>query len=896
MQSGDKLSRYTILEKIGQGGMGEVYRARDEKLNREVALKILPADVAADRVRLTRFEREARTAAALNHSNIVTIYSVEEENDLQFITMELVEGRTLTRMLAKKSLSLGKLLEIAIPLADAVSHAHRAGLTHRDLKPDNIMIDKEGRLRVLDFGLAKRHDQPDSSGTTQAVAPTEITREGTILGTVSYMSPEQAEGRPVDPRSDVFSLGVILYEMATGKRPFRGETSMSIIGSILKDEPTPATELNRSLPRDVGRILRRCLAKDPERRYQTALGLRNELEELKAETDSGELLDSTGSKTGWPKRKSQAAALLVIAAAVAIASVIAVRAWIRPDTTPIVYSSVPITSTLEFEVDPHWSPSSEFIAFGRLVSGSIDLFVQPVTGGEAILRAGGPGDQTVPRWSPDGEYLAYISSYEPGSYVYIVPPHGGTPRKLIATNIPALDIDTSSITMGNRPWSPDSKTLLVSRFTDSGQLAIFRVDRGDGSAQQLTFPPAGYDDSGPSYSFAGGLIAFSRKTDGRGALMTMPAGGGEPELLLASAFSYDLPAWRPGDRQIVFQSNEGDVNMNLWELDVATGSLRQLTYETKKVSGFSVSANNRIAYAPFWHDTFLYVVDLETGERRQLTSHTADNYGARFSPDGRTIAYHSTRDGDSEIWLYHLNGDPETQITNDPATDLYADWSPDGQQLVFVSNRDDDQAMKVYLSSRDGGRQHLLVDQAVTRGSDTGLVVTAMSPRWSPDGEQIAYIVAEEEGHVLWSIRPDGSGARKRIVGVKEFDWYLDSRRGVYTRHRCQSDELVTVDLETGQERSLWSGPHSEVDVAPDGSYVVFSHGRGHFGMGLSLLRLVPPTEPGGLPFALSEPEDLVRPDGAWHVHHGSFAADSRSVVYTKDTDYGDIYELVERR
>ena len=300
---GKTLAHYEVVATLGKGGMGEVYVAQDTKLQRRVALKVLPKETAADPERRSRFEREARAVAALSHPNIVTVHSVEEADGVHFITMELVEGRTLSKMLPRNGFPLGELLNIAIPLADAVSSAHRSGITHRDLKPDNIMVDNEGRLRVLDFGLAKLHDPVGSEeGMTQAPTAAVETEEGKILGTVAYMSPEQAEGKTVDPRSDVFSLGTILHEMATGERPFRGDTKMSTIGSILKDQPASVTERNPSLPRHLGRIVRRCLAKDPDRRYQTALDLRNELEHLKAEIDSGEHGAEPGQAGGSGRR------------------------------------------------------------------------------------------------------------------------------------------------------------------------------------------------------------------------------------------------------------------------------------------------------------------------------------------------------------------------------------------------------------------------------------------------------------------------------------------------------------------------------------------------------------------------------------------------------------------
>jgi len=282
---GKRLAHYEVLEKIGSGGMGEVYRAHDTRLDRDVALKIMPAAMASDPERSVRFEREARAVAALKHPNIVTIHSVEEADGIRFITMELVEGRTLTEVIPAGGLPLGRFFDLAVQLADAVSAAHIKGITHRDLKPDNIMLEHDNRLKVLDFGLAKLFEGAISTDATMAFDP-RTTREGHILGTVAYMSPEQAEGKPVDPRSDIFSLGIILYEMITGDRPFQGDTQISTITAILRDTPPAVHERKHTAPRHLDRIIQRCLEKDPDRRYESARGLRNDLETLKKEVDS----------------------------------------------------------------------------------------------------------------------------------------------------------------------------------------------------------------------------------------------------------------------------------------------------------------------------------------------------------------------------------------------------------------------------------------------------------------------------------------------------------------------------------------------------------------------------------------------------------------------------------
>ncbi len=294
LQNGQTLGHYRILRPLGAGGMGEVYEAEDTKLGRKVALKVLPEETARDPARRERFEREAKAIAALSHPGIVTIHSVEQAGGVDFITMELLEGETLRRLLPRTGLPFERFLAIAVPLADAMGAAHERGITHRDLKPENILIGRDDKLKVVDFGLAKREELFGAAGDGSRAPTRALTEEGRIVGTVAYMSPEQAEGKPVDPRSDVFSLGIILYEMATGERPFKGDTTVSVLSSILKDTPPPVTRSNASLPRDVARIVNRCLMKEPARRFQSAVGLATELTELKHESDSGELAAVTG--------------------------------------------------------------------------------------------------------------------------------------------------------------------------------------------------------------------------------------------------------------------------------------------------------------------------------------------------------------------------------------------------------------------------------------------------------------------------------------------------------------------------------------------------------------------------------------------------------------------------
>ncbi|MFQ5789002.1 MAG: protein kinase [Acidobacteriota bacterium] len=358
---GQLLSHYKILEKLGSGGMGEVYVAEDTKLSRKVALKVLPPEMASPE-RRKRFEREAKAVAALNHPNIVTVFSVEEARSRHFITMELVRGKNLSELLPKNGFPLSRFFEIAIALADAVAAAHQHGITHRDLKPDNIMVSDEGRLKVLDFGLAKL--RPELVGSWASALPTQpATQEGRILGTVAYMSPEQAEGKTVDHRSDIFPLGILFYEMLTGQQPFRGDTATSILSAIIKDTPDSVTELNPSIPRDLAKLIKRCLAKDPTRRYQTALDVRNELEEIKQDVDSGEAV--LGAVR--PQMKRTPSRRLSWAGAVVVLAAVAWMMWPQGESSQQAVrrltNPVQVTSVIGVEDYPAWSPVGRTLAY-----------------------------------------------------------------------------------------------------------------------------------------------------------------------------------------------------------------------------------------------------------------------------------------------------------------------------------------------------------------------------------------------------------------------------------------------------------------------------------------------------------------------------------------------------
>src|SRR5262245_13372269 len=342
LTAGTYLGPYEIESLIGSGGMGDVYRARDLKLNRTIAIKVLREASIASPERRARFDREAQSIAALNHPNIVTIHSVEESNGVLFLTMEYVDGKPLSDLIPRGGLPLARFLNLAIPLADAISAAHQKGITHRDLKPANVIVSSEGRVKVLDFGLAKLIEPSLAEISVTGLPTGVLTGEGRIVGTVAYMSPEQAEGKPIDQRSDIFSLGVLLYEMSTGERPFKGDTSVSVLSSVIKDNPCAVTDLKPSLPRDLSRIIRQCLVKDPEYRYQSAKDLRNELEQLELDMGSGQLVAGRPVPE-WARGRQSAlrwgAVVMLLALAGTVATWLAVSPTrrVRIDTPGIIH-------------------------------------------------------------------------------------------------------------------------------------------------------------------------------------------------------------------------------------------------------------------------------------------------------------------------------------------------------------------------------------------------------------------------------------------------------------------------------------------------------------------------------------------------------------------------------
>ena len=730
---GRTLLHYEIVEKLGEGGMGSVWKARDTRLNRLVAIKVLPSDKIADAGRKQRFVQEAQAASALNHPNIVVIHDIASADGVEFIVMEYVAGVTLDRRTLRHGMPLGELLDIAIQIADALAKAHSAGIVHRDLKPGNIMVAGEARVKLLDFGLAKLIE-PGVIGeddATRTVKPP--TEEGVILGTIAYMSPEQAEAKPVDVRSDIFSFGAVLYEMATGIRAFRGGSKLSTLSAILRENPKPPGEIASDLPRDLEKIIARCLRKDPARRFQDAADLKVALAELKEESESGVLQAPSAQK----RRRHIGVVAVVLCMAVA-----ALIGWylVRPASKPLPAPKVlPLTSYPGTAQHPSFSPDGTQVAFSwnGEKQDNFDIYVKLVDGGTPLRLTTHPAADLAPEWSPDGRWIAFVRN----GTLYLISPIGGPERKIVDGVYSAT-------------WMPDSRSLLIGHpATASEPAGIFSLAVGTGELHRLTTAPASGIDLFSAISPDAQNLAFVRGS-GRFDLYVSPVTGGEPRRLTKDGrFIFGL-VWAD-NREIVFSSN-GASGRVLLRVDSDGKS------EPRPVAGVQGQAMfpaisrpakspTRIAYTRYTSDYNVWRTEVsipDHGPARILTppavviASTLNEHSPQFSPDGKRIVFESDRSGNREIWMASSDGTSQVQLTTlrQSAFTGCARWSPDGQRIVFESliggNGD------IYAIGADGGApQRLTADR-----SDES------RPSWSQDGRWIYFRSDRSGSQQIWKM------------------------------------------------------------------------------------------------------------------------------------------------
>ncbi len=853
---GSKLGPYEIVGRLGAGGMGEVYRARDPRLDREVALKILPESLTGDAVSRARFEREAKAVAALSHPNILAIYEFGEEEGKVYAAMELLEGETLRQRLEGRSLPVSKAVEVALAAARGLAAAHDRDIVHRDLKPENVFLTADGQVKLLDFGLAKAGPGAGTD-TSTAIA----SQAGALFGTIEYMSPEQLRAEETDGRSDVFALGVVLYEMLAGERPFHRDTLADTMSSILNQDPPPITR--QPVPEPLVGIVEHCLEKRPEERFQSAHDLAFALSAV---------TPSTGSLAGVPRprtlpRRSRRRWWLAASGAAALAAAFGLGWWLAkpvapvPAAAPLRASFEQLTSLPGVETAPTLGLEGRAFVYAGDAGGDFDLYIQRVGGSAAInLTPDSPADDTAPAFSPDGELVAFRSE-RLGGGIFVMGATGESVRR-----VSEFGFDPA--------WSPDGRWLVVateavdeplSRATVSKLWAVRILDGerrlvSEGDAVQ------------PAWSPDGEWIAYwaSGPDTGQRDLYTVAAGGGEPVAVTADPWVDWNPVWSPDGGHLYFSSDRSGT-MNLWRvaIDPATGGPLGEPEPVTTPAGWSgylsVGAGGRVAYVAREQRSTLYRVDFDpnaeaTGTPEPVLRGSRVVDDVDLSPDGTRIAF--TSGGSREdLFLLAADGSGLRQLTDDPARDRGPQWSPDGRRIAFYSNRSE--SYEVWSLRPDGsGLEQLsetagsalwfpvwapsgsrfaasnadqvtvfdlnvqLASRAVDRLPDWRGGGSFIATSWSPDGRTLAGCRLESgapaEGITLYSL--DDRSYRSVLDDGFHPVWLADSRRLLVWRQRG----LWLLDTATGRLAELLPaalGPLAWRDfaVSRDNRTIVFS-------------------------------------------------------------------------
>ena len=783
-----RLNHYTILEPLGRGGMGEVFAAEDTKLHRKVALKVLSGLMSSDPERRERFEREARAVAALNHPSIVTIHSVEEADGVPFLTMELVEGKPLSALLQPGGLPLDGLLRIGLGISDAMAAAHQRGITHRDLKPANVMVTPEGRVKVLDFGLAKLQEPAiDSDGVTHAVSK-DLTGEGRIIGTVAYMSPEQAEGKTVDQRSDIFSLGVMLHEMATGERPFKGDTNISVMSSILRDTPSSITDLNPKMPAGLAKIIRRALAKDPLRRYQTATDLRNDLEDLKQDIDSGATASMAKPQPAAPRRGLLTGGRLwglVALGVIGAAALVMWRAYGRSAAAPPLEFTLDQVSRLTDGGNAQLaaiSPDGRYVVHIKTGEGKASLWVrQTVAASDVQIVAPEEVRYDGLTFSPDGNFVYYTVYGRLGgtAYLYRIPVLGGVGQKLVD------DIDSRI------SFSPDASQFAFMRGDPAGGRNYLMAADADGTnVRRLSSMTASerFQLNAPAWSPDGATILASvqaLKDVPHQAVAAVTVKTGEAQVVGGRwGITTDVD-WMPDGRSFVVTAVDfAGQTPQVWQVTFPSGERRRITNDVNLYSGVSVSRDgSSIASVQFEASANIWIADVADPTKSvQVTSGRNRNDGANgmtWTKDNR-LFFISRATGRLQVWSMDADGRNPRALTNDALPPLFVSAAPDGSFAAFQSP----QANGMFLRriAGDGGAA-----QNLTKGGGELQPVVSPDGRWVyhhslPSGYPRAYKIPSTGGEAIplgdgyfrpVAVSPDG----EQLVGI---GWDADARRSSY--------------------------------------------------------------------------------------------------------------------
>jgi eukaryotic-like serine/threonine-protein kinase len=861
---GKIFNHYKIVEKLGAGGMGEVYLAEDTKLNRKVALKVLPLQFSQDVERRRRFEKEARAVSALNHPNIITIYGIEKADDLDLMVTELVKGVTLRERIAEKPVSPLETIEIGIQIADALHSAHSVGIIHRDIKPANIMIRRDGIVKVLDFGLAKLANYGGDSADFET---REHTAPNGVMGTINYMSPEQALGETVDFRTDIFSLGVVFYEMLAGVKPFDGISDAAIYNATINVNPQSLCKLNPKIPQALEQVVFRTIAKKREDRYQTFSELSRDLKTLKENPNSNLSIGKSVTakhKSNLIKIGSSVAAVLLISlVAYFLYSTISSKTSISEAKT---FNYVQLTSQSGEELFPSLSPDGKSFIYTARADGKWNIFSQNIDGSNLIdLTKDFNVDNTQAVYSPSGKEIAFRSERDGGG-IFVMDANGKNVRKISEIGFhPSWSPDGTEIVYCTDEISePGSRTIIPSE--------LWRVSASSGEKRLITKR----DAVQPNWSPNNFRIAFwAINEGGQRDIWTVSANGDEPVAVTKDAAVDWNPVWSADGKYLYFASDRSG-SMNLWRVaideksGIVEGKPEAVTIPSNysQLFNFSHDGNGFVYVQTVNHSNILKIDFNPTSEKIgeksvQITSGSKITTNPNISPDGGSLIFDAIGEKQEDLFVSNANGSGVRQLTNDIYKDRAPIWSPDGKRLAFFT--DSTGKYEGYVINADGGNRVRITQFPEGRWANL--------PLWSPDGKHLMFNTASgypviydpdkdwtqqtpqflpDEGDpkrwfmaVSWS--PDG----RKIIGysrltgnllqssIRTYDcetkkyeevsdfgirpaWLADSRRVIFYNR----GELYLLDTKTRKSKEIYSvAPNriQAISVSKDNRSIYYS-------------------------------------------------------------------------
>jgi Tol biopolymer transport system component/tRNA A-37 threonylcarbamoyl transferase component Bud32 len=861
--------RYQIIEELGKGGMGRVYKVHDTEIKEKVALKLLKPEIAANQKTIERFRNEIKLARKIVHKNVGRMFDLGKEKESYYITMEYVAGQDLRGLIRQSGRqTVETVLSIAAQVCEGLAEAHKLGIIHRDLKPSNIMVDRDGNVRIMDFGIAL---SVESKGITEA---------GVMIGTPEYMSPEQVEGKEVDQRSDVYSLGIILFEMLTGQVPFEGDLPLNVAYKHKHEIPQDPRQMNPQIPENLSAVVMRCLEKDKEKRYQNPIEVRSELFNIEKGMPATEKVVPQ-KKPVTSKEitiKFDPKRFIILALALIVILTVAGYFLFRsgPKLSEIkIGRTQQITHAPGIEIDPAISPDGKMIAYAAGTESQMHLYIQQIAGGRTIsLTESFPGNHRWPQWSPDGTSIAFQSD----GGIYIVPALGGIPKRLVE--------QPSEVTFENPvktpSWSPDGDQVA---YTQDRNVFVCSDDGGESRkiAEAYETHSVSWSPDGSKIAYVSGnpLFLFGRPFIGNiapSSIWMVSTQKGIPSLLTNNKYLNVSPVWTPDGKNLLFVSNQGgsrDIyqlplglsfepsgppvrlttglnahtislsgdgkklaysvftyTANIWSIRIPEGEAisiseaEPVTEGNQAIEGISVSPDGKwlVFDSNRSGNQDIYKMPVGGGELEKLTAHPSDDFIPSWSPSGKEIVFYSFREGNRDIHLMTEDGRSIQQLTDDPAEERYPDLSPDGNQIVFMSDKTGRQ--ELFLISRESKDDDWRAPKQLT--FDGGRY-----PRWSLDGSLIAYVF----GRSLRVISPEGGDPQILVsshdpatIPIPVFPEWSDDGRSIYYKalNGERDSSFWSVPAEGGKPKLLvrFDDPGRKsvrIEFATDGSRLFFT-------------------------------------------------------------------------